>query len=887
MTILNGTRLGSYEVLSAIGAGGMGEVYQAHDSKLGRDVAIKVLPEQFARDPERFARFQREAKMLAALNHPNIAAIYGLEQSGSTHYLVMELVPGETLRERVAEERPVPVDEALIIAKQIAEALEAAHENTIIHRDLKPANVKVTPEGRVKVLDFGLAKAFTTEASSEDVGNSPTLSMAATVQGVIMGTAAYMSPEQAKGKHVNKATDIFAFGAVLYELLTGKQAFQGDDVGDILAAVVKTDPDWSLLPEGTPPAIQRLLRRCLRKDKRQRLQDATDARIEIEDALAGPATPVPQTVAPAKATPRRVAVAVGIIALALGVVLGAWYRRPTAEITQGVVRLMLPLASAIDLRDVAISPDGTQVVYVAPHGGVQLLFLRPMNGLEAIPIPGTEGATLPFFSPDGQWLGFGAGGKIKKISTSGGVVVTLADLGTAGNQGGSWGPDGLIVFRGSESLFQISAAGGVPREITKPGPTGKEAYPQYPEFLPGGKAVLFTSQSSDVAIADERSIEVLTIETGERKVLVQGGSFARYLSTGHLAFMRSGTLMAAPFDLARLEVTGPPVAVLEGVRESVTGIGAFSCSRTGTCIYVTGGMAGAQRSVALVDRTGTSQPLAMPPQAYSTPRYSPQGDRLSFWVEQVNCKVVSYDISRGTLTRLTSDGDSHSPVWTPDGKRITYLSRKAATPAYEIFWKPSDGSGSEEKLSPSPLSLRQSPLSWSPDGNVVAFTDQGDIWLLTLMGDRKPRPFFQSKFIESSPTFSPDGRWLAYVSDESGRREVYVQPFPGPGAKYPISSEGATEPAWARNGRELFFRNGEKMMAVAVASQSGFRAEKPRLLFTGPYVQAATRVNYDVSPDGQRFVMLQPGQQEQAVSQIIVIQNWFEELKRRVPTVTK
>jgi serine/threonine protein kinase/Tol biopolymer transport system component len=897
MPLSAGTKLGQYTVLLQIGAGGMGEVYQAHDTKLGRDVAIKVLPEAFAHDPERLSRFQREAKMLASLNHPNIATIHGLEQSGDTSYLVMELVQGQTLQERVKREGAVPINEALTIARQIAEALEAAHgsEKGIIHRDLKPANVKVTPEGRVKVLDFGLAKAFAADTATEDPSNSPTLSMNPTMQGVIMGTAAYMSPEQARGKQVTKATDIFAFGAVLFELLTGKQAFHGDDVSDILAAMIRADPDWSKLAADTPPAIGTLLRRCLRKDRIQRLQDAATLRIEIEDVLAVPAALASQTVAPANATSRKVAVGVGIVALALGVALGAWYRRPTEENSQsGVARLMLPLPPGIALGDtssasmLAISPDGAQVVYVATRGGVQQLYLRPMSGLEAKPIPGTEGARQPFFSPDGQWLGFNAGGKLKKVSTSDGIVATLADLGTSGPQGGSWGPDESIVFPANESLFQIPATGGVPREISKPGPSGKEAYPQYPEFLPGGKAVLFTSASSDVATADDKSIEVLTIETGERKVLIQGGSYARYLLTGHVAFMRSGTLMVTPFDLARLEVTGPPVAVLEGVREGVTGVGAFSCSHAGTCIYVTGGMAGAHRTVVMVDRTGASQPLALPPQNYSAPRYSPQGDQLSFWVEQVNCNVVSYDISRGTVTRLTSDGDSHSPVWTPDGKRITYISRKAAAHAYELFWKPADGSGSEEKLNQSPLALDPiTSLSWSPDGQVLAFTDRGDIWLLSLMGDRKARPFFQSKFTESSPTFSPDGRWLAYVSDESGRPEIYVQPFPGPGAKYAISSDGGTEPIWARNGRELFFRNGEKMMAVAVASQSGFRAETPKLLFTGPYVQTAGRVNYDVSLDGQHFVMFQPGEQEQAASQIMVIQNWFEELKRRVPTGTK
>jgi serine/threonine-protein kinase len=893
MGLTSGTRLGSYEVRSLIGAGGMGEVYEAHDSKLGRDVAIKVLPEQFARDPERLARFQREAKLLASLNHPNIATIHGLEQSGDTHYLVMELVPGETLAQRIKRDGSVPVEEALTIAKQITEALEAAHEKPIIHRDLKPANVKVTPEGRVKVLDFGLAKAFSNDTASDDPSNSPTLSVLPTQQGIIMGTAAYMSPEQARGKAVTKATDIFAFGAVLYELLTGKQAFQGEDIGDILATVVKTEPEWSRLPEATPLAIRTLLRRCLKKERRQRLGDAGAVRIEIEDVLAGGAATEPTA---ARASIRRLAfpgwaiAAVALVSgamLALGVAIGAWLRRPAAVQEQArVARLAMSVPPGTELGEfamLAISADGTQLAYTATRAGIQQIYVRPLDSAESKPLPGTEGGTYPFFSPDGQWLGFLAGGKLKKISASGGVSITLAD---AGAQSASWGPENTIVFRdpAGRGLMEISAAGGTPRHIPAPDPEDQQLTTQFPEFLPSGKAVLFTSSAAGTATADEKSIGILTLETGERKILIQGGSYGRYLSTGHLVFLRSGTLLAAPFDLDRLELTGPPVPVIEGVRESVTGVGAFSCSRSGTCAYAAGGMVGARRVVALVDRSGAAQSLPLPPRSYSHPRFSPAGDKMSFWIEQAACDVMVYDLARNALARVTDNGDNHFPIWSPDGKRITYISSKRPNPGYEIYWKPADGSGTEEMLTAERLSLVAiSPIAWAPIGQVLAFTHRGDILLLPLDGDRKPRAFLQSRFNESMPAFSPDGRWLAYVSDESGRAEVYVQPFPGPGGKYPISTAGGTEPVWARSGGELFFRNGDQMLAVTINAQPGFSASPPKILFAGPFSRTTGRVTYDVSPDGQRFVMFQSGDEEQTSSQINVVMNWFEELKRRVP----
>jgi len=581
MALQAGTKLGSYEVVAQIGAGGMGEVYRAHDTKLARDVAIKVLPEAFAHDAERLSRFQREAKMLAALNHPNIATIHGLEQSGGTSYLVMELVPGETLQERVKREGHVPVEEALGIAKQIAEALEAAHEKGIIHRDLKPANVKVTPEGKVKVLDFGLAKAFAGDTSREDIGNSPTLSMAATMQGVILGTAAYMSPEQAKGKAVDKRTDIWAFGCVLYELLTGKQTFHGEDVTDILAAVVRAEPDWSLLPPSTPRKIRDLLRRCLQKDKALRLRDAGDARIEIHEALTFPATAEPTVAAKGIRVFGRQALILGLGALLLVAVvtgLAVWSLEPSVQkpVTRTVIDLPPgeQLAGLDNGPSLALSPDGTQLVYVARQGGTQQLYLRAMDSLEARPIPGTDGALEPFFSPDGKTIGFFAGGKLKKVSVSGGAALTLGDA--AVSRGASWGSQGMIAFAPTITsvLHGMPDAGGTAQPLTH-FEKGENSH-RWPEFLPGGKAVLLAAGTGGGF--NGAQIAAYSLVTGERRNVIQGGTNPRYAASGHLIYAQEGNLMAVQFDAQRLLVKGSAVPMVEGVLQFVPGHAQYSLS---------------------------------------------------------------------------------------------------------------------------------------------------------------------------------------------------------------------------------------------------------------------------------------------------------------------
>jgi Tol biopolymer transport system component len=886
MPLPAGTKLGTYEVISAIGAGGMGEVYQAHDTKLGRDVAIKVLPEAFAHDPEKLSRFQREAKLLASLNHPNIATIHGLEDSNGTSYLVMELVPGENLAERVRRDGAVPVEEALTIAKQIAEALEAAHEKGIIHRDLKPANVKLTPEGKVKVLDFGLAKAFAGDTSTEDMGNSPTLSMAATMQGVILGTAAYMSPEQAKGKAVDKRTDIWAFGAVLYELLSGKAVFHGEDVGDILAEVVKADPDWTRLPEATPLAIRTLLRRCLRKDRRQRVPDAASIRIEIEDALAAPAAAEPTAAAMGTgALGRRALLLAAGCSLAVGVVavIAGWNLKstPSRPVTRTVITLPADQRLAMGENPaVAISPDGRLLAYAAIQGSVQQLYLRAMDSLEAKAIPGTEGAINPFFSPDSQSLGFFAGDKLKKVSVNGGGATTLGDAATP--RGASWGSQGAIVFIPflGAPVQELPEAGGTPRPLTH---LDKGEFHLWPELLPDGKAVVFAS-----GVSPSNRIAVRVTGTGEQRILVPvpGSTQPRYAVSGHLIYVQGSTLMAAPFDARRQALTGEAVPVVENVPVNPTTAAAqYSISATGSLVYVSGGGQANQSRLVLVSREGKEQPLAAPPRNYSFPHISPDGRKVA--VDQ-DGQVWVYELARDTMTRFTFEGSQNlNPVWTPDGNRIAFQSNKDDTRS--VFWQKADGSGGLERLTSG--EYPRGPISWSADGQLLSFVEVNpttgfDIWVLD-MKDRKAVPFLRTPFHEIGG-LSPDGRWMGYTSNESGRYEVYVQPYPSPGGKWQISTDGGMDVRWSANGRELTYRNGDKMMAVDITTQPAFSAGKPKMLFEGPYIPPSPIFSYyDVSADGQRFLMLKPTEQAQAATQIVVVQNWFEELKQKVPTGKK
>jgi Tol biopolymer transport system component len=640
--------------------------------------------------------------------------------------------------------------------------------------------------------------------------------------------------------------------------------------------------------------IRELLKRCLQKDPRQRLHDAADARIEIEEALAAPAMEEPATEAKGvRALGRR-----GLI-LSLGTLLfGAavaslvsWNLKPTPQSPpQAVTRTVINLPPGRVLAGfetgpaVAISPDGTRLVYTASQGGNQLLYLRAMDSLlEAQPIPDTEGASSPFFSPDSQWLGFLAGGGLKKVSVGGGAAATIS---VAANAGANWGSHGMIAFPPANGtpLQQVPDAGGAPQPLTRLG-KGDGAH-RWPEFLPGGKAVLFAAGTSSANWTNAR-ISVQTVGAGERRNVIQGGTQPRYTPSGHLVYAQGGSLMAATFDPERLQATGASVPVVNGVVQSISsGAAQYSISTTGTLVYVPGGVQGAERKLVWVDRNGAEQPLAAPAHAYESPRFSPDGQRIAVVTDG---QIWLYDLSRETLTRFTFEGNTNSrPIWTPDGKRIAFYSTKDGP--LNIFWQLADGSGGLEKLATS--DFINVPDSFSPDGQLLAFHEANpktgeDIFVLRL-SDRKVLPFLRTPFDEGDPRFSPDGRWIAYMSDESGRSEIYVQPYPGPGGKWQISADGGTEPVWNRNGRELFYRNGNKMMAVEITTQPNFALGNPRVLFEGPYVLATVPIsNYDVSPDGRRFLMVKPVDSAAAATQINVVLNWFEELKRRVPTGNK
>jgi serine/threonine-protein kinase len=898
-----------YRITARLGAGGMGEVYRSTDTRLGREVALKFLPDLFADDAERLARFQREAQLLASLNHPHIAAIYGLEESAGIHFLALELVEGPTLAERIAE-GPMPMAEALGIAMQIAEALEAAHEKPIIHRDLKPANIKLTADGQVKVLDFGLAKALEGEMDEDDIANSPTLSRVATRAGVLLGTAAYMSPEQAKGKRADRRADIFAFGVVFYEMLTGKQAFSGDSIPEILAGVLKQEMDWSALPSDTPPAIRRLLRRCLEKDARRRLRDIGDARMEIVDTLAAPqaetAIAAPAVAPPMPAQPLWQRALPWSLAAVLAAVTALAFWRPwiPAPARPVVARFAASLQPSESLNPatggLAISPDGAYIAYMSTpsSGAARQLFLRAMDRAEAIPIPGAEGATGLFFSPDSQWIAFTAGGKLKKVPRAGGTPITLCDK-SIGHTG-TWGPDGTIYFfEPAGKLMRVPGAGGAPEVLAtieaKPG----ENEPRWPEVLPGGEAILFAMGGTP--LYDDATIIAQSLKTGERKTLIQGGTSPRYLSTGHIVYGQGGRLLAIPFDLRRLEVTGAAAPVLEDVWQAAGGFLAYGVSGNGSLAYVNGGQAGvlARSTLHWVDRSGDARPVGSA-HAFVDPSLSPDGQRLAIRNGDIAALSDIYvsDLNRGTLTRLTfaKPGEqTYSPVWTPDGTRVIYsLSSGAGAGtagrggAWKIMWRSADGSGAEESLFSGTGAMF--PLSISPDGQLLVF-QQGpvarrDLWVLPLAGERKARPLLEGSFDEVAAQISPDGRWLAYVSNETGRQEVYVQPFPGLGGKWQVSATGGTEPRWSRDGRQLFYRSGNKMMAVDVQTRSGFAAGTPRMLFDQPYaINPNAAARYDVAPDGQHFLMLKVDETLSSPLELRVVLNWADEVQRRLVPV--
>ena len=873
MSLAPGSRLGPYEIIAPIGAGGMGEVYRAHDSRLHREVAIKTLPPAFSADANRLARFQREAQALAALSHPNIAAIYGLEESAGTTALVMELVKGPTLSERIAA-GPIPLAEALAIARQIGAALEAAHEKGIVHRDLKPANIKLTEEGQVKVLDFGLAKAMDTEASSisgAPPANSPTLTLESTRAGVILGTAAYMSPEQARGKPVDKRADIWAFGVVFLEMLTGRSPFEGETVSDTLAGVLRADLDWAHLPAATPPAVRRLLERCLQRDPKKRLRDMGDAWLEIDSPIAAPAAPAP--VAPPAKASALPWIACGAAALvAMAAIAWAVLHKPPV-VPQPVVRWAFAPEKVI--VGASLSHDGSRLAYMEVNGDVPTLALRMMDQLDPKPIPETPGA-FPTFSPDGQWIAYltpGRTNQIKKMPGSGGPSITVCDYSGKG-RGLAWGDDGYLVMDGANGLVRVSSSGGTPEPITHLDAGKNETTHGWPWVLPGSRAVVFTIEKgpkSDIAVVDLRKHTTRT--------LVQNASTPHYAASGHLIYFRSGTLFAAPFDASRLEMTGPEVPVVEHVA-LVNADGAdYSISDGGLLVYAAGGDgAGGSTVLNWADRKGTLEPLSEPKQ-WGTGRLSPDMTHVANGIYSGEIEDVwTYDLVRRTPLRLTFEGRNSFPIWSPDGRWITFVSvRDNKTAIYRVA---ADASGKPELLVETGTGAV--PNSWAPDGKTLVLTQPAPdrkthLWAVAIPGG-KPFRLHDSDANESNGEVSPDGHWLAYQSNESGADEVYVQPFPNGGSKTRISTEGGSVPRWAHTGKEIFFwtsRGERRLSAVEVQPGATFHAGLPETLFKAP---AGT--TWDVAADGKRFLIETPGIGRRQVETVV---NWFEELNRLAP----
>jgi eukaryotic-like serine/threonine-protein kinase len=896
MPILPGTRLGPYEILSAIGAGGMGEVYKARDTRLDRIVAIKVLPTHLAERTELRERFEREAKTIASLNHPHICTLYDTGHQDGTEFLVMEYIEGETLAQRLAK-GSLPLQQVLQYAMEISDALDKAHRKGITHRDLKPGNIMLTKSG-IKLLDFGLAKLAQDATPITPESQLQTMKDAITAQGTILGTLQYMAPEQVEGKtdQIDARTDIFAFGVVVYEMATGKKAFEGKSQASLMAKILETDPEpMSALAPMTPPALDRLVKKSLAKDPDRRWQSASDACDELKwIAEQGTVARIPSSSRPGGSLTIALGAGAALMAfIIVGLVL--WVLKPAAS--KLVTRFVIPLPPGQHLiaRDsLAISPDGTRIIYAAGSGFLDSrLYVRAMDGLETREIPGTVGdATGPFFSPDGRWLGFAKSGELMKVALDGGAPASLnapIGLNNATFFGASWGTSGTIAYvnRASGPVEQFPDSGG--NNVSPLTRLAKgEVTHRWPEFLPSGKGLLFDSSSlagpSPTGQVSKIGAQSLA---GDRRDLLTGGFRPRYAASGHLLYVQGSNLMAAPFDPEKLTLLGPSVVVQEGIAVDLNNLSAeYSISSTGTLVYVPGSAGTRQLKLVWVDRSGSEQPVAAPTHNYVLPRISPDGLHVAVGIEEGESQVWVYDFGRDALTRLTFGGGLNvDPVWTPDGNRIVF---KGA--ANRMYSQPADGSAEPEVLTSSELSGNNVPGSWSPDGQVLTFMEINpntgyDVYILK---DGKPQPFVNTASLETAPRFSPDGRFIAYASDESGRLEIYVRPYPGPGGKWQVSTEGGSEPVWNPKGRDLFYRSGNKMMAVDVATQPGFTAGKPKVLFEGSYVPTPRSFpDYDVSPDGKRFLMLKADAQAQGPTQINVVVNWFEELKRKVPTGKK
>ena len=896
MPLTAGTKLGHYQVTDLLGKGGMGEVYRARDSKLGREVAIKVLPSEFERDAERLARFEREARMLAALNHPNIAAIYGLEQSNATRFIVLELVEGDTLADRL-KQGAIPVDESLKLALQIAEALEAAHEKGVIHRDLKPANIKITPDGKIKVLDFGLAKAYMGEAIDVSLSNSPTMSIAATQQGLILGTAGYMSPEQANGEVADKRADIWSFGVVLFEMLTGRPLFTGKTVSYILADVLRTEPNWKSLPADLHPRVRMILERSLEKEAKNRLSGISDARVEIQKALADPSGATLASASGA-AKAKRASILPWVAAVVLAAITGftVWSFRPVEP--RPVSRWSYILPDGIQFRNtiravVAISPDGSQFVYNALDG----IYIRSIRELEARRIQGTEGAIFsPTFSPDGQWLAFFSGDhqQIRKIAVVGGAAVPLTAVSMAPSSI-SWDIDDTILYTTSEGTWRVSDGGGKPERMVPP---EAEGFGTYAQLLPGANAIL--SNVGGGTSAGDGQIGVYSIDSGKSKLLFPG-TRPKYINTGHIVYAQGDALFAVPFDIDRLEPKGSPVSLVERVQMLPP---QYSVSQSGSLIYIasSGVQAAGPGVLAWMDRVGVRTPLPVPARAYRHPRLSPDGTRVAAYTEAGGKKEIwVYDLNgKSQIQRLAGEGNNSRPIWTPDSQRLTFTSDRKGTES--IWWQPADGSKPAEPLTEGEKGLPHWPDAWTADGKTLAFTKyngaEQTVWTLSPDAGGKPQRIAGGIGNDQSggADFSPDGRWIAYRSNTTSPSHIELQPFPTNGSRWDTASEGGSYPMWSRDGRELFYRRqaaSAELGTLAVIDISDVggspRFTNERVLPIQGFQVFYGNRDYDITKDGKRLMVIVPeGKTETtrppARPQINVILNWFEELKARVPS---
>jgi len=863
-----------FRLTAKIGAGGMGEVWSAIDTTLNRPVALKFLPAEFADDPDRTARFEREAKLLAALNHANIAAVHSvhtLEDAGSTvRFLSLELVDGEDLAERLAR-GPLPLDEALEVARQIAAGCEAAHARGVIHRDLKPANVKVTPDGEVKVLDFGLAKALAGEAggASADPALSPTMTSAGTVAGVILGTASYMSPEQAKGRPVDRRADTWAFGCVLYEMLTGARAIPGDTIAEVIGAVLHREPDLSLLPPETPASVRRLIERCLRKNPKERLRDMGDAGLELTDEPDGPVAES-GLVTTRKRSPWLAALPWAIATFALVALAVFGFKEPQPPV---ISRTAVTLPDELSLEaGVTLTPDGRTLLFAArDESGETLLYSRDLGSFEVEPIAGTGGAREAFVSPDGRWVGFSSEGKIRKVPIEGGAVIDVCS-GTM-YFGAVWTHDDEILFGEglASTLLRVPAAGGEPQAMTRIDAERGEVSHGRPHLLPDGKHVLFT-------IGTERSSDIglLALGTGESRVLMEGAAGARYLPTGHLVFSRGGTLRVVPFDLDRLEVRGEALQLLDGLDWRNTGgleTSFFDVSSGGALAYALGNGAESDSKLVRVDRDGVAEEIALEPGGYFHPRVSPDGKKVA--VTHINDDgtgdVWVIDIDRGSRSPLTIEGANYTPLWTPDGRYVAYVSNG------NIAWRAIEAGSRPEMLLEE--SVYQRPISFSPDGKLLSFVswtaERGEIGVLSIDDGVVTR--LESPFHENTPVFSPDGAYLAYVSAESGQMQIYVRGYPETHRKWTISANGGRDPVWSSTGDELFYRNGDRMLAVSFERGPEPSFGKPQLLFERPLHSQPEVPNFDALPEGRGFLMVD--YERPRTGRIHVVQNWFADIQ--------